>query len=166
MFLKEYFKRRAERKAEKANRKIAEQTLLEQKKKYWKLCRVLYKNIMCINRQMDNTLPLEYISDKSNGWPYLGTWSLKLDDKLTVEIKVSCPEEITVMAYEARFIIDGVPINVDLTTDWLPEFGKLGKIVCNELERRLNVYSEKKKSVVDDYIKWKEETNDGLDSDI
>ena len=166
MFLKEYFKKRDERKAEEANRKIAEQALLEQKEKYWELCRALYRTIMFINKQMDDSLPLEYSSNKVDGWPELGTWSLKLDDKLTIEIKVLCPEEITVMAYEAIFIIDGIPINVDLTTDWVPEFGKLGKIVCDELEKRVKEYSEKKKSVVDDYIKWKEETNDSLDSDI
>ena len=157
MFLKEYFKKRAERKAEKASRKIAEQALLEQKKKYWELSRILYDTIKFINRHMDNTLPFEYILDKVDAWPKLGTWSLKLDDKMTVEIKVSCPEKYEFIAYEATFIIDDVPVNVDLNTDWMPEFGKLGKIVCDELEKRVKEYSEKKKSVVDDYIKWKKE---------
>lgn len=159
MFLKEYFKKRAERKAEKASRKIAEQALLEQRKKYWELSRALYDTIRFINRHMDDSLPLEYSSNKVDAWPRLGTWSLKLDDKLTIEIKVSCPEEYELIAYEARFIIDNVPINVDLTTDWMPEFGKLGTIVCDELEKRVKEYAEKKKSVVDDYIKWKEEEN-------
>lgn len=159
MFLKEYFRKRAERKAEKARRKIAEQALLEQKKKYWELSRTLYDTINFINRHMDNTLPLEYAPKKDYSWPNLGVWLLKLDDKMTVEIKVSCPEEYEFIAYEATFIIDGVPINVDLTTDWLQDFGELGKIVCDELEKRVKEYSEKKKSVVDDYIKWREEEN-------
>ena len=157
MFLKEYFKKRAERKAERASRKIAKQKLLEQKEKYWDLSRSLYETIKFINRHMDDSLPLEYSSKKADEWPGLGTWSLKVDDKLTVEIKVSCPEDAKLIAYEATFIIDNVPINVDLTTDWLQEFGELGKIVCDELEKRLKEYAEKKKSVVNDYIKWKEE---------
>lgn len=156
MFLKEYFKKRAERKAEKASRKAAKQALLEQKKKYWELSRTLYKTIIFINGQMDNSLPIEYTSDKMSEWPRLGTFSFKVDDKMTVEIKVSCPEEVKFIAHEATFIIDNVPINVDLTTDWMPEFGKLGTIVCDELEKRLKEYAEKKKSVVDDYIRWKE----------
>lgn len=159
MFLKEYFKKRAERKAKEASRKIAEQELLEQKKKYWELSRTLYNTIIFINRHMDNTLPLEYVPDKSYAWPKLGAWSFKLDDKMTIEIKVSCPEEVEFIAYEARFIIDDVPVNVDLTTDWMPEFGQLGKIVCEELEKKAKEYLEKKKSVVDEYIKWKEEEN-------
>lgn len=157
MFLKEYFKKRAERKAEKANRKIAEQALLEQKKKYWNLSRTLYDTIRFINRHMDNTLPIEYAPAKDYAWPNLGDWALKLDDKMTIVIKVSCPEEYEFIAYEATFIIDDVPITVDLTTDWLQDFGELGKIVCDELEKRVKEYAEKKKSVVDDYIKWKEE---------
>ena len=156
MFLKEYFKRSAELKAEEANKKIAEQALLEQKKKYWELSRELYKVIMTTNCAMDNTLSLEYTP---SNWPKLGTWSFKLDDKMTVEIKLSFPKEVKLIAYEATFIIDGVPINVDLNADWTLEFGKLGKVVCNELEKRVKEYSEKKKSVVDDYIKWKEEEN-------
>ena len=159
MFLKEYFKKRAERKAEEASRKIAEQELLEQKKKYWELSRTIYKTIKFIDKQMDNTLPLEYISDKSYAWPKLGAWSFKLDDKMTIEIKVSCPEEVQFIAYEAKFIIDNVPIDVDLTTDWMPEFGKLGTIVCDELEKRAKEYLKKKKSVVDEYLKWKKEEN-------
>ena len=160
MFLKEYFKKRAERKAEETSRKIAEQALLEKKKKYWELSRALYDTIKFINRQMDNTLPLEYAPNKVYSWPNLvGDWSLKLDDKMTLKIKASCPEEYELIAYEAIFIIDGIPINVDLTTDWVPEFGKLGKIVCDELEKRLNKYLEKKNSVVDDYLKWKEGEN-------
>ncbi len=162
MFLKEYFKKRSERKAEEAGRKIAEQTLLEQKKKYWKFGRVLYKTIMSINKQMDDSLPLEYVPDKFSEWPELfklGTWSLKLDDKMTVEVKMSCPKDVKVIAYEVIFIIDGIPINVDLTMDWMSEFRELGTIVHDELEKRLNKYLEKKKSVVDDYIKWKEGEN-------
>lgn len=159
MFLKEYFKKRAECKAKKESKKAAKLALLEQRKKYWELSRTLYDTISFINRHMDDSLPLEYSSNKGDAWPRLGTWSLKLDDKLTIEIKVSCPEEYELIAYEARFIIDNVPINVDLTTDWMPEFGKLGKIVCNELEKRFNEYAEKKKSVVDDYIKWKSNEN-------
>lgn len=158
MFLKEYFKKRAECKAEKASRKAAEQALLEQRKKYWDLSRALYRAIMSTNKQMDKTLPLEYISNKYNEWPQLGTWSFKVDDKLTVEIEVLCPKEITVMAYEAKFIIDNVPVKVDLNMDWVPEFGRLGKIVCDELDKRVKEYLEKKKSVVDDYIKWREES--------
>ena len=160
MFLKEYFKKRADRKEKDASRKAAKQALLEQKKKYWELSRTLYKTIEFINRHMDNSLPIEYTSNKTSGWPKLGTWSLKVDDKLTVEIEVSCPEKVEFIAYEARFIIDNVPVNVDLTTDWMPEFGKLGTIVCDELEKRVKEYSEKKKSIVDDYIKWKEEEKD------
>lgn len=159
MFLKEYFKKRAERKAERASRKIAEQSLLEQKKKYWKLSRTLYNTIMFINRQMDDSLPIEFVPDKFDEWTKLGTWSFKLDEKMTVEIKVSCPnpEEIMLIAYEARFIIDDVLVDVDLTSDWLPEFGKLGKIVCEELEKRAKEYLGKKKTAVDDYIKWIEQ---------
>ena len=156
MFLKEYFKKRAERKAEKASKKIAEQKMMEQRKKYWELSRALYETINFINRHMDNNLPIEYTPDKMSEWPRLGTFSLKVDDKMTIEIKVSCPEEAKLIAYEATFIIDSVPIDVDLTTDWLEEFGKLGTIVCNELEKRVKEYSEKKKSVVNDYLKWKE----------
>ncbi len=159
MFLKEYFKKRAERKAEEASRKAAKQELLEQRKKYWNLSRMLYDTISFTNRQMDNSLPLEYSSKKGDEWPILGTWSLKVDDKLTIEIKVSCPEEVKVIGYAARFFIANVPVNVDLTTDWMPEFAKLGTIVCDELEKRLKEYSEKKKSVVDEYFKWKEEGN-------
>ncbi len=157
MFLKEYFKKRAERKAEEASRKAAKQAALEQRKKYWELSRMLYDTINFTNRHTDNTLPLEYSSNKADEWPRLGTWSLKVDDKLTIEIKVSCPEEVKIIAYEARFIIDNVPVDVDLTTDWMPQFGELGKIVCDELERRFKEYVEKKKTVVDEYLKWKEE---------
>lgn len=159
MFLKEYFKKRAERKAEKANRKIAEQEALEQKKKYWELSKTLYDAIKFINRHMDNTLPFEYTPDKMSAWPKLGSVSFKIDDKLTIEIKLSCPEEAKLIAYEATFIIDDVPVGVHLTADWMSKFGKLGKIVCEELEKRAKEYSEKKKSVVDDYLKWKEESN-------
>lgn len=159
MFLKEYFKKRAERKAKKESKKAAKLALLEQRKKYWELSRTLYETINFINRHMDNSLPIEYTPNKTSEWPRLGTWSLKVDDKLTIEIKVSCPEEVAFIAYEARFIIDNVPINVDLNTDWMPEFGELGTIVCDELEKRVKEYSEKKKSVVDDYIKWKSNEN-------
>ena len=159
MFLKEYFKKRADRKEKEASRKIAEQAALQQKKKYWELSKTLYDTIKFINRHMDNSLPIEYTPDKMSDWPRLGTLSLKVDDKMTIEIKVSCPEEAKLIAHEATFIIDNVPIDVDLTTDWLEEFGKLGMIVCDELEKRAKEYAEKKKSVVDDYIKWKEEEN-------
>lgn len=153
MFLKEYFKKQAERKAKNESKKAAKLALLEQRKKYWELSRTLYETIRFINRHMDNSFPIEYTPSE---WPELGKCSLKIDDKLTIEIKRSFPEEAKLIAHEATFIIDNVPVDVDLTTDWMPEFGKLGTIVCDELEKRVKEYSEKKKSVVDDYIKWKE----------
>jgi len=156
MFLKEYFKRRAERKAEEASRKIAEQELLIQRKNYWELSKELYIVIELANNVMDNTLPLEYIPNEFHEWPKLGTWSLKVDDKLTVKIETSCPREVKLVAYEARFFIDNVPIDVDLTADWMPEFRKFRTIVSNELEKKVKEYAGKKKSVVDNYLKWRD----------
>lgn len=156
MFLKEYFKKRAKRKVEETNRKAAEQAALEQKERYWELSRQLYKTIMFINERMDNSLPIEYTPYRISDWPKVGRFSLKIDDRLSIDIEILFPKGTKLSIYEATFIIDDVPAKVNLTSCWMPEFRKFGEIVYEELEKRAKEYLEKKNTVVDDYIRWRD----------
>lgn len=149
MFLKDYFKKRAERRAEKAEKHS------EWYREYHRISDLVYDAIRTTDAAMDGQLSPEFVTGSNNtsGWKY------KIDERLTVTIFSSY---IVADHHRVFFNIDGIEID---TAD-LESYRKIATELTYDLERKLRKYLEKKVVVVDDYIKWKErKTNDSLDSD-
>jgi len=155
MFLNDYFKKRSEYRAAKAAAKKAAIQNATQKKRYQELSSILADAIKTAAVTCDQNLKgykMEYLD-----FPRMARRTYQVDEKLSVKILSFIPSTNGVITYEATFSIDGIPIKIDLSGDWEPQFVKLGKIVCDSLEKNMKEYAARKVALVDNYFKWKEE---------
>ena len=121
MFLKEFFKNCAERRAKKAHEKEAKYAELASKKKYWARSKELYDFLWSAMLKMDRCSPITITCGCE--LYSVGGLAYSVDKRLRVNVikyfDSGSPFSLSnSFHYEAEFLIDDVVVDFDFTKPW------------------------------------------------